>query len=259
MAVDFASPGLSGIYGGRSTEDSWRVWCGEVLAPAGKDVADIGCGGGIYARGFASLGARSVVGIDRSPQYVGEAAAASAGFADLRFLQGTASATGLSDASTDLVFCRAVIHHLSASEQAAAAAEWLRVLRPGGVCAVQDRTFEDVTDPDPAYWIRSTLFECFPRLLSVEQARRPSAAAFRTVLERAGFAGVETLRFPETRKAYSAFADLAAEIMQRKGKSILFELSDTELAHYCDALAAKAGEPPLLEQDGWTVWLAPKA
>lgn len=256
MVVDFASPGLSGIYDGRAAAHSWRGWCHEVLAPEGKDVADIGCGGGIYARAFAALGARSVVGIDRSDQYVTEAAAASVGLANLRFIHGSASATGLPDDSMDVVFCRAVIHHLSLTEQEQAVAEWLRLLRPGGVCAVQDRTFEDVTDPNPAYWIRSTLFECFPRLLAVEQARRPSAGLFRTKLEQAGFAEVETMHYPEARTIYPTLADLRAEIMQRKGKSILFELSDAELAQYCTALAARAGDPPLLEQDGWTVWLA---
>ncbi|MCA8928797.1 MAG: class I SAM-dependent methyltransferase [Alphaproteobacteria bacterium] len=258
MTVDFAAPALRGAYGDREVSAEWLAWCRAHLAPAGRDVADIGCGGGIYSRGFARAGAASVVGVDRSPQYVAEARAAGAGLVAMRFIEGDAAATGLPDASIDLVFCRAVIHHLSAGEQAAAAAEWRRILRPGGLCAVQDRTADDASADDPAYWVRATLFRTFPRLLATERARRPDRAAYAGCLDAAGFEAVTVATFAETRRTYADFPALEAEILARKGKSILHELSDAELALYAARLGEAAGAPPLVERDPWTVWLARK-
>lgn len=250
----FHDSSTSRTYSDRLPDATWQAWCTALLQPAGKDVVDLGCGGGIYARGFAGLGARTVVGVDQSQQYIEEASAAQS--ATLRFQVGSVTATGLPEASADLVFERAVIHHLDAATQAANACEVRRILRAGGVFAVQDRTFEDVLAADPAFWIRATLFECFPRLLDYERARRPARQAFVTTLQQAGFPAVRCVEYREIRKQYADFAQLQGEIMARKGKSILFELNDAELAQYCAALESKAQHLPLTESDPWTVWLA---
>ena len=44
-----------------------------MLKPTGKDVVDVGCGDGIYSKGFVLCGAKSVLGIDSSEQYIEEA------------------------------------------------------------------------------------------------------------------------------------------------------------------------------------------
>jgi 2-polyprenyl-3-methyl-5-hydroxy-6-metoxy-1,4-benzoquinol methylase len=72
-AMQFASPATARTYSDRIVDASWSEWAARHLMPAGKDVIDIGCGGGIYSSGFAALGARSVIGIDRSEQYIDEA------------------------------------------------------------------------------------------------------------------------------------------------------------------------------------------
>jgi ubiquinone/menaquinone biosynthesis C-methylase UbiE len=258
MSFDFESPQFERTYSDRSVDDDWRSWCDRQLEPIGKDVVDLGCGGGIYARGFVEQGARSVVGIDASEQYVREATQASGAFPQARFAVGSAHATGLEDASADIVFHRAVIHHLDASEQTEGAREMLRILRVGGIAVIQDRTIEDVRSIDPRHWIRSTLIEMFPRLLDFERARRPSTQAYADILLRAGFAAPRTLIYPEVRKVYASVSELSSEILARKGKSILHQLSDAELARYCEALTRRVEDLPIVEADSWTVWIAKK-
>jgi ubiquinone/menaquinone biosynthesis C-methylase UbiE len=258
MAVDFQSPTMQRTYSDRAVGEHWRAWCEEHLSPRGKDVVDVGCGGGIYVRGFSALGARSVTGVDLSAQYVNEAREASRSLDNVQFLLGSTTDTTLPDECADLVFHRAVIHHLDNETQALGAHENRRILRPAGVCLVQDRTVEDVESTIADYWIRATLFETFPRLLDFERRRRPATQTYHSVMAAAGFRRIEVLPYPETRRVYATFADLQAEILARKGKSILFELSDSELKIYCAALAAKATSLPIVEMDSWTIWLGTK-
>ncbi len=253
--MDFQSAATQRTYSDRTVDEEWRSWCEEHLSPRQKDVVDVGCGGGIYSRGFAALGANSVTGVDMSEQYVNEAREASHSFPNVRFVTGSATKTGLTDGCADIVFHRAVIHHLSEEARVRGAGENLRMLRPGGVCVVQDRTTEDIESSHPDYWIHATLFEQFPRLLDIERARRPTTDSYAAVMRTSGFRKVEVLRYAETRNVYPSFNDLEAEIMARKGKSILFELSNEELHTYCTALAVKKTSPPIVEVDPWTVWL----
>ncbi|MGK0169183.1 MAG: ubiquinone/menaquinone biosynthesis C-methylase UbiE, partial [Gammaproteobacteria bacterium] len=245
-----------GLYGDRHVHQAWRTWSAQYLAPAGKDVVDIGCGAGIYAGGFARMGARAVTGVDITEQYLLEAKAQYAQTPNMSFVLGTANATGLASACADIVFQRAVIHHLNDTEQLASARENFRVLRAGGVCAIQDRTLEDVKATDPAYWIRATLFEVFPQLVQFEATRRPVTERYSAHLTVAGFHDIEIVSVPEVRRVYGTFESLESEILSRKGKSILFELSDTELRRYCDVLAQRAPAHDLREVDPWTVWIA---
>ena len=122
--MNFDSFEAQRIYSDRSVDENWRVWCRQYLAPANKDVVDIGCGGGIYSRGFISLGARTVTGVDSSAQYLEEARLASPSEAKLSFALGSATASGLPDACANIVFQRAVIHHLTERDQ------WAEVFTP---------------------------------------------------------------------------------------------------------------------------------
>jgi len=73
-----------------------------------------------------------------------------------------------------------------------------------------------------------------------------------------GFREVRELQYDEVRRRYASFDDLRAEIRSRKGKSILFELTDAELDSYCERLEDRARDHDLIERDPWTVWLARK-
>jgi SAM-dependent methyltransferase len=254
--MKFDAPLTRRTYSDRTVDESWKAWCEAELAPAGKDVVDIGCGGGIYSLGFASLRARRVTGIDSSAQYIEEAREAAAGRPHVVFQRGTAWATELPDACADLVFERALIHHLTEPEQRENAREARRVLRAAGRLVVQDRTFEDVLAEDQEFWIRGTLFRVFPRLLDMERARRPGADRYAALLRDEGFRNVSVLPYSEVRRRYASFEELRADILARKGRSVLFELTDAELRLYCATLEEKARTRPLVERDAWTLWIA---
>mgnify|MGYP006284568483 CR=1 FL=1 len=95
-----------------------------LLEPAGRDVVDVGCGGGELARWFARQGAR-VVGVDAQPAALRRARAAGIPVAAAR-----AEALPLATAGTDVVVVFNSLHHFA--EPAAALAEARRVLRPAG-------------------------------------------------------------------------------------------------------------------------------
>lgn len=253
--MDFSTEDARRSYSDRVADPGWLRWCEQHLNPAGRNVVEIGCGGGIYSRGFAALGAASVTGVDGSAQYVEEARAATEAGHNISFVHGTAAETGLEDRCADIVFSRALIHHLSGQEKLGGAIEMWRLLRPGGLCAVQDRTQEDVQSQDSDFWIRSALFEVFPQLLEFESARRPQRTAYVETLEAAGFSAVRVVHFSETRKRYTSFTELESEVMARKGKSILFELSDADLEKYCARLKEQAAGRLLEEVDPWTIWI----
>lgn len=99
---------------------------------AGLDMLDLGCGDGTTALPAARTGA-SVLGVDIAENLVaaGNARAAAAGLANLRFEQGDASAlAGLADDSFDLVLT--MFGAMFAPRPHDVAKEMVRVTRPGG-------------------------------------------------------------------------------------------------------------------------------
>jgi SAM-dependent methyltransferase len=94
------------------------------------DVLDLGCGHGMAAVVLARRGAR-VTAVDLSRGYLQEARRrAAANGVRISFAQADAQRLPFADASFDRIWGHAVLHHL---EVATAAAELVRVLRPGGV------------------------------------------------------------------------------------------------------------------------------
>jgi ubiquinone/menaquinone biosynthesis C-methylase UbiE len=250
MPIDFHAPANRFTYAGRSADESWRVAMRELADPSGAAVVDVGCGGGIYSRAWLELGAATVTGVDFSAEML---AAAREGAADgLRFVQGGAAATGLLDGSADIVFERALVHHVA--DLGAVAREARRVLRPGGTYIVQDRTAEDVRQPAGPEHVRGYLFERFPRLLDVELRRRPQPEAMRAALGQAGFGHVATRTLWEVRRVHPSRDAYLAEIRSRTGRSILHELSDAELGALVDHLRVRLQPGEVEERDRWTLW-----
>ena len=256
--MDFTAPISRKVYTGRQADRQWLDWCTATIAPTGKRVVDIGCGGGIFSAGFMALGAHSVTGIDQSRQYIDDARKEYNNQIELKFLIADATHTTLTSNCADIMFERALIHHLSNKEQQDNALEAYRLLDNGGLLVVQDRTIDDVLDKNPDTWIRATLIEAFPRLIEFEKQRRSSRESYTQILQQAGFSKVKTQTLMEVRKHYASFTDLKQEILSRKGKSILFELDDQELQHYCALLEEKSKSSRLIECDSWTVWMATK-
>jgi ubiquinone/menaquinone biosynthesis C-methylase UbiE len=94
-------------------------------------VADVGCGfGASLAKLKQRFDPKQLVGIDIDPESLREAAR-QAQRCGAVLVRGSSSRLPLADASCDLLFCHQTLHHLV--EQEAALAEFLRVLKPGGV------------------------------------------------------------------------------------------------------------------------------
>jgi ubiquinone/menaquinone biosynthesis C-methylase UbiE len=241
-------------YSGRAADDSWREAVAQLVDRVGASVVDVGCGGGTYTRAWHEMGAAMVTGVDFSRPMIEQARADHGDLLGVTFRFGEATATGLDDASADLVFERALIHHTP--DLAAVTAEAARVLRPGAPALLQDRTLDDVAQPGSAEHLRGWFFEIVPRLLDVENGRRATAAAVSSALEAAGFVDVTTASVWEVRRRYVDPEDYLAKIARRTGRSILHELSDAELEHLAAELRRRLPDAPVVERDRWTLWRA---
>jgi SAM-dependent methyltransferase len=254
VPIDFHDAGNRRTYSGRDADVSWREAVAALVDPASADVVDVGCGGGAYTRAWHELGAATVTGVDFSGPILDAAREGHGDLPGVAFRHGDAAATGLPDDCADVVFQRALIHHVP--DLAAVAAEAARLLRPGGVLLIQDRTPEDVAVPGSTSHSRGWLLAIFSRLLEVENARRPTPRAVSAALAAAGFAAAAVTSLWEVRRRYAGREDYLAEIGARTGRSILHELSDTELGHLTSELRHRLPAGPLVEQDRWTVWRA---
>jgi len=102
-------------------------WFGTSLH--GRNVIDLGCGGGLLSKFFVDAGAR-VVGLDVSGASLRVAQKRlAAGFA-----QGDVQRAPFADESADIVLLSDVLEHVE--RPAEAVAEAARILRPGGKCFV---------------------------------------------------------------------------------------------------------------------------
>lgn len=106
-------------------------------AAGGQRWCDVACGPGILARALAPRVAE-VVGVDLTPAMVDTARAEARreAVANVRFLQGDATALPFADGAFDGAMTRFSLHHIPAPGRVVA--EMARVVRPGGTVAVVD-------------------------------------------------------------------------------------------------------------------------
>lgn len=123
-AIDRVLEGLPGVVRGADG----------ALTARGLVAADVGAGTGISARLLARRGA-VVYAVEPNAEMrrAGASDAGGVGPGEVRWRDATAEATGLGDASVDLVLCAQAFHWFRAEE---ALTEFLRVLRPGGRAAI---------------------------------------------------------------------------------------------------------------------------
>ena len=95
----------------------------------GKQVLDIACGEGYGSEMLARAAAR-VIGVDISPEAIDHATRSYGSRNGLQFLQGSAAALPLDDASIDVIVSFETIEHHAQHEEMMA--EFSRVLRPTG-------------------------------------------------------------------------------------------------------------------------------
>ena len=257
MPIDFRDPANRRTYSDREADPSWREAVVSLVDPVGAHVVDVGCGGGTYLRAWHDLGAAMVTGVDSSAPILDAARESHGQLSGISFQQGDAAATGLADGCADIVFERALIHHVP--DLGAVAAEAARILRPDGILLIQDRTPDDVAQPGSVDHPRGWLFDLYPRLLDVENGRRPAPSQIAAALAAAGFWRLTTTTLWEVRRRYADREDYLAEIAARTGRSILHELDDAELAGLVEELRHRIPDGPLVEQDRWTLWRAERA
>ncbi|CCQ17232.1 Methyltransferase [Rhodococcus sp. AW25M09] len=251
MPIDFADPSNGDTYSGREADSSWFAAVTGIVDPVGAHVVDLGCGGGTYSRAWHSLGAQ-VTAIDSSEPILESARRNSP--EGISFEVAPAELTGLPDGRADAVFARALVHHLP--DVSGVAAEAFRLLRPGGTVIVQDRTSEDATLAGSSSNPRGFFFDAFPRLAEIEHRRRHHVDDVRAALTRTGFADVATQTLWETRRRYGDREQYLGEITGRIGRSILHELSDSELSELVEYLRGCLDPAELIERDRWTLWTA---
>jgi SAM-dependent methyltransferase len=105
-------------------------------AVRGRDVLDVGCGGGWLVRRLAAAGARAV-GVDPLPEALERAREEDPDGA-ARYVAAGAQALPFEDASFDAVVFFNSLHHVPPADLDGALREARRVLREGGVLFVQE-------------------------------------------------------------------------------------------------------------------------
>jgi ubiquinone/menaquinone biosynthesis C-methylase UbiE len=148
-----------------------------LVALDGKDVLDVGCGGGALVRALVARRARAV-GLETSEQQLGQARATGVG----HFVVGRAEDLPLEDGSVDAVLFMRSLHHVPEPAITAALADAKRVLRPGGVVYVAEPLAEG---------------DYFALVSIVDDETQARAAAQRALAEsaRAGLERVQTLEY----------------------------------------------------------------
>jgi len=134
-------------HGQRTAEEAAAFLMPE-LKP-GMRLLDVGCGPGSITRGLAErVAPGQVIGVDLSRETLAAARqdAAARGLTNLQYEEGSVYRLSHAEGSFDVVYAHQVIQHLR--EPAAALAEMLRVVRPGGgIIAVRE-----VDWGTAAYW-----------------------------------------------------------------------------------------------------------
>lgn len=165
----------------------------------------------------------------------------------------------MDDEQYDIVLVRAVIHHIN--DLNACLKEVFRVLNPQGIVLLQDRTPEDCLIEGNETNIRGYFFTRFPNLINKEISRRYATDKVLQVLQNVGFNGLEVYKLWETRRFYKGIDELESDLLNRTGRSILYELSDKELEELVRYISEKFGRSnneSIIEKDRWTIWKAVK-
>ncbi|MBE7219184.1 MAG: class I SAM-dependent methyltransferase [Caulobacteraceae bacterium] len=126
-----------------------RAWRGE--DQRGRRIVDVACGSGAFLVDLRAAFPRAEVsGLDLSAPYAEEARRRSGA----EVIEGFAERLPFADASLDAVTCVYLFHELPPKVRRAVAAEFARVLKPGGVLAFAD-SVQAVDEPELARMLQA--------------------------------------------------------------------------------------------------------
>jgi ubiquinone/menaquinone biosynthesis C-methylase UbiE len=258
MPINFHDGKNRASYASREADAAWMSKISELVEVTGKHVLDIGCGGGIYTKALAAMGAEHVTGVDYSDQILRSAKDNCRSYENAAFMMGNALHVPLPDQYAGLILERALIHHIRNLDDCFR--EVYRLLEENGTAIIQDRTPEDCLLEGSETHLRGYFFSCYPELTQAETARRHSGERVQASLRAAGFRDIEEHSFWETRMIYPNTGAMTADLLNRTGRSILHEIDDSQLEGLVQYMKEQIGsdDRPIIEQDRWTIWRAVK-
>ncbi|HDR3886464.1 TPA: class I SAM-dependent methyltransferase [Bacillus cereus] len=257
MSINFHDANNKYTYANRNAHISWQETINNIVDVQNKQVIDIGCGGGIYTKELALMGAKNVVGLDFSKEILQAAKENCNAFPNISFIHGDAHNIPYPNESFDLVISRAVIHHLQ--DVPTFIREASRILKKDGILILQDRTIEDCTIPGSPEHIRGYFFSVFPKLIEIESKRRPKTTTIQQELQKYSLQVFPIQAHWEVRKTHDSVEALLQDLSPRTGRSILYELTDNELSQLLHHIqTALQNVSPIIERDHWTIWSAKK-
>ncbi|MEK4932093.1 MULTISPECIES: class I SAM-dependent methyltransferase [Bacillus] len=257
MSINFHDANNKYTYANRNAHISWQETINNIVDVQNKQVIDIGCGGGIYTKELALMGAKNVVGLDFSKEILQAAKENCNAFPNISFIHGDAHNIPYPNESFDLVISRAVIHHLQ--DVPTFIREASRILKQDGTLILQDRTIEDCTIPGSPEHIRGYFFSVFPKLIEIESKRRPKTTTIQQELQKYSLQVFPIQAHWEVRKTHDSVEALLQDLSPRTGRSILYELTDNELSQLLHHIqTALQNVSPIIERDHWTIWSAKK-
>ena len=201
----------------------------ERLIPVGgRDVVDVGCGGGALVRSLAARGAR-VTGVEISESQLAAAVRDDNG-SGARYVVGVAQRLPIPDESIDVVLFMRSLHHVPPEDMLEALRGAARVLRPGGAVYIA----EPLTEGD------------FFELTSLVEDELEVRAAAQQVIADATLAGLERGEQVEydvrlCLAGVDAFAARMISVDPARGE--LFEARKTLVAEAFARLGEPGGRP----------------
>ncbi|MGH1288212.1 class I SAM-dependent methyltransferase [Bacillus toyonensis] len=253
MSINFHDANNKYTYATRNADVSWVEMIKNITDIQNKQIIDIGCGGGIYTKELALMGAQNVVGLDFSTEILQAAKENCSDFPNISFIHGDAHSIPYPNETFDIVISRAVIHHLQ--DIPTFLREASRILKKNGLLILQDRTIEDCTIPGSPEHIRGYFFSVFPKLIEIESKRRPKTATIQQELQKHSLHVFPSQTQWEVRKIHDSVEALLQDLSPRTGRSILYELTDHELVQLLHHIQiALQNISPIIEKDRWTIW-----